>query len=160
MGKIEVKQPEPAGCETARQPVLIIAVGRQRVGKTTLLNVLIEMYRGLGAEIEVWNADLHNRTQRRLLRSSSPLTLARLASIRSLISSLQALAELEGERGHDVVLLRRAHALPEQGGLGVVIGERLGPHPHPRARSRCGGRGRSRSAPAGNGQPPPREFGL
>ena len=46
----------------ARQPVLIIAVGRQRVGKTTLLNVLIEMYRGLGAEIEVWNADLHNRT--------------------------------------------------------------------------------------------------
>ena len=66
MGKIEVKQPEPVGCEPAiaatRQPVLIVAVGRQRVGKTTLLNVLIETYRSLGAQIEVWNGDLHNRT--------------------------------------------------------------------------------------------------
>jgi hypothetical protein len=66
MGKIEVKQPEPVGCEPAnaatRQPVLIVAVGRQRVGKTTLLNVLIETYRALGAQIEVWNGDLHNRT--------------------------------------------------------------------------------------------------
>jgi hypothetical protein len=66
MGKIEAKQPDPAGCEpttaASRQPVLIVAVGRQRVGKTTLLNVLIETYRGLGAQIEVWNGDLHNRT--------------------------------------------------------------------------------------------------
>jgi hypothetical protein len=66
MGKIETKQPEPAECApetaTARQPVLIIAVGRQRVGKTTMLNVMIEMLRAHGAEIEIWNADLHNRT--------------------------------------------------------------------------------------------------
>jgi hypothetical protein len=66
VSKIENKQPGPAGCipvtAAARQPVLIIAVGRQRVGKTTLLNVLIESYRAVGAEIEVWNADLHNRT--------------------------------------------------------------------------------------------------
>jgi hypothetical protein len=66
MGKIETKQPEPAGCApataAARQPVLIIAVGRQRVGKTTLLNVMIETLRSNGAEIEIWNADLHNRT--------------------------------------------------------------------------------------------------
>jgi hypothetical protein len=66
MGKIETKQPEPAGCPpasaAARQPVLIIAVGRQRVGKTTMLNVMIEMFRAHGAEIEIWNADLHNRT--------------------------------------------------------------------------------------------------
>lgn len=66
MGKIETIQPEPAGCApataAARQPVLIIAVGRQRVGKTTLLNVTIEMFRAHGAVIEIWNADLHNRT--------------------------------------------------------------------------------------------------
>ncbi len=66
MGKFETKQPEPAGCEPAtpaeRQPVLIIAVGRQRVGKTTLLNAMVETYREHGADIEVWNADIHNRT--------------------------------------------------------------------------------------------------
>ncbi len=66
MGKIESKPVEPNGCEPAttltRRPVLIVAVGRQRVGKTTLLNVLVETYRRLGAEIDVWNADLHNRT--------------------------------------------------------------------------------------------------
>lgn len=52
---------EPAIAAT-RRPVLIVAVGRQRVGKTTLLNALIEIYRSLGAQIEIWNADLHNRT--------------------------------------------------------------------------------------------------
>ena len=66
MGKIDSTQPEPAKDEatsaSTRQPVLIVAAGRQRVGKTTTLNVLIEMCRALGAWIEVWNADLHNRT--------------------------------------------------------------------------------------------------
>ncbi len=66
MDNIESRQPEVGDCEPAtgiaRQPVLIIAVGRQRVGKTTLLNAIIEIYRSLGAQIEVWNADLHNRT--------------------------------------------------------------------------------------------------
>ena len=66
MGKIETKQPEPEVTEAIevapRKPVLIVAVGRQRVGKTTLLNALTETYRGVGADIEVWNADLHNRS--------------------------------------------------------------------------------------------------
>ena len=66
MGKIESKQPEAVVPDSevtpARQPVLIVAVGRQRVGKTTLLNVLVEKYRSLGAKIDIWNADLHNRT--------------------------------------------------------------------------------------------------
>jgi hypothetical protein len=61
---IDIPLPIPYDSATAatRQPVLIITVGRQRVGKTTVLNVLIEVLRGLGAEIEIWNADLHNRT--------------------------------------------------------------------------------------------------
>lgn len=66
MGKIDTTRPEPNVCPPATtappQPVLIIAVGRQRVGKTTLLNVMIEMFRAHGAVIEIWNADLHNRT--------------------------------------------------------------------------------------------------
>jgi hypothetical protein len=66
MDNFEMTQPEPSGCETAvttiRQPVLIIAFGRQRVGKTTVLNVMIEVFRSLGAEIEIWNGDLQNRT--------------------------------------------------------------------------------------------------
>lgn len=66
MGKIDIAQPETVVCapttSAARQPVLIIAVGRQRVGKTTALNVTIEIFRSRGAEIEIWNADLHNRT--------------------------------------------------------------------------------------------------
>jgi hypothetical protein len=66
MDDFEMTQPEPGervtATNTARQPVLIIAVGRQRVGKTTILNVLIEVFRSLGADVEIWNADLHNRT--------------------------------------------------------------------------------------------------
>jgi hypothetical protein len=66
MDNFEMTPPEKAECEAAtaagRQPVLIIAIGRQRVGKTTMLNVMIEMFRSHGAEIEIWNADLHNRT--------------------------------------------------------------------------------------------------
>jgi hypothetical protein len=67
MGKIDPRQPEslefaPATTAAVRQPVLIIAVGRQRVGKTTCLNVTVETFRAHGAEIEIWNADLHNRT--------------------------------------------------------------------------------------------------
>ena len=63
MSKIDAKQPIPLPTqEEARQPVLVVAVGRQRVGKTTLLNALVEIYRKAGADLEVWNADLHNRT--------------------------------------------------------------------------------------------------
>ena len=42
--------------------VLWVAVGRQRVGKTALLNTAVQYFRGLGSEIEVWNADQQNRT--------------------------------------------------------------------------------------------------
>ena len=66
MSKIDSAQPVPDGKPPSsvpeRQPVLIVVAGRQRVGKTTLLNVAIEVFRSAGAVIEVWNADLHNRT--------------------------------------------------------------------------------------------------
>ena len=45
-----------------RQPVLIIVVGRQRVGKTSFLNTIAQYLRAHGAEFEVWDADKMNTT--------------------------------------------------------------------------------------------------
>ncbi len=46
--------------ETDCKPVLIIVVGRQRVGKTTFLNGLSQYLRGHGATFEIWDADKVN----------------------------------------------------------------------------------------------------
>ena len=45
-----------------RKPVLMIVVGRQRVGKTTFLNALAQYLRGQGASFEIWDADKMNAT--------------------------------------------------------------------------------------------------
>ena len=45
-----------------RRPVVIIVVGRQRVGKTTFLNTTVQFLRTHGGEVVVWNADKLNRT--------------------------------------------------------------------------------------------------
>jgi hypothetical protein len=45
-----------------RRPVLFIGVGRQRVGKTTFLNTLIQALRAQGSDMVIWNADLLNVT--------------------------------------------------------------------------------------------------
>ena len=42
--------------------LLLVALGRQRVGKTALLNTVVQYFRAEGSEIEVWNADQQNRT--------------------------------------------------------------------------------------------------
>ena len=42
--------------------VLVVVAGRQRVGKTTVANALVQYYRGLGCQFEVWNADQQNRS--------------------------------------------------------------------------------------------------
>jgi hypothetical protein len=38
------------------------ALGRQRVGKTAVLNTVVQYFRAQGSEIEVWNADQQHRT--------------------------------------------------------------------------------------------------
>lgn len=48
--------------EDDRRPLLIIAVGRQRVGKTTVLNATIQFLRAHGAEVDVWNGDRQNQS--------------------------------------------------------------------------------------------------
>lgn len=47
---------------TDRRPIVMIVVGRQRVGKTTVLNTTIQFLRMHGGEVVVWNADKLNRT--------------------------------------------------------------------------------------------------
>ena len=42
--------------------LLLAAIGRQRVGKTALLNALVQHCRGLGGEVVVLNADQQNST--------------------------------------------------------------------------------------------------
>jgi len=46
--------------EHDRRPVLIMAVGRQRVGKTVFLNTAVQFVRKHGAKVEIWNADTLN----------------------------------------------------------------------------------------------------
>lgn len=45
-----------------RRPVVIVVVGRQRVGKTTFLNTTVQFLRAHCAEVVVWNADKLNQT--------------------------------------------------------------------------------------------------
>ena len=42
--------------------LLLVALGRQRVGKTVTLSTIVQYFRALGCDIEVWNADQQNRT--------------------------------------------------------------------------------------------------
>ena len=54
--------PDGQDYRSPHKPVLWVAVGRQRVGKTTLLNMTVQYFRALGSEITIWNADQQNRT--------------------------------------------------------------------------------------------------
>jgi hypothetical protein len=45
-----------------RPPLLWIALGRQRVGKTALLNTAVQYFRSRGHRPRVWNADQQNRS--------------------------------------------------------------------------------------------------
>jgi hypothetical protein len=54
--------PESHFSQDGRRRLLLVALGRQRVGKTALLNTIVQYFRAAGSEIEVWNADQQNRT--------------------------------------------------------------------------------------------------
>lgn len=47
---------------TSRPPVLLIAIGRQRVGKTVFLNSIYQIFKEKGADIDIWNADAQNKS--------------------------------------------------------------------------------------------------
>ena len=48
--------------QDGRKPVLLIAIGRQRVGKTTFLNAVGQYFKERGADLRLWNADQANST--------------------------------------------------------------------------------------------------
>jgi hypothetical protein len=54
--------PDGLNSRMDRRRLLWIALGRQRVGKTALLNAAVQYFRALGCQIEIWNADQQNRT--------------------------------------------------------------------------------------------------
>lgn len=43
-----------------RRPILMVVVGRQRVGKTTVVNSIIQKVRESGSDLKIWNADTNN----------------------------------------------------------------------------------------------------
>ena len=45
-----------------RKPVLMVVVGRQRVGKTSFLNALAQYLQERGAEFAIWDTDQMNTT--------------------------------------------------------------------------------------------------
>ena len=45
-----------------RTPILWVALGRQRVGKTALLNSAVQCFREAGNVVRVWNADQQNKS--------------------------------------------------------------------------------------------------
>ena len=54
--------PDGQNLEYRRPPILWVALGRQRVGKTALLNAAVQYFRALGNPVEVCNADQQNRS--------------------------------------------------------------------------------------------------
>ena len=43
-----------------RKPILMVVVGRQRVGKTSVVNTIIQKVREAGGKLQIWNADSNN----------------------------------------------------------------------------------------------------
>ena len=43
-----------------RRPILMVVVGRQRVGKTTVVNTIIQKVREGGGDLKIWSADTNN----------------------------------------------------------------------------------------------------
>src|SRR5271166_282438 len=54
--------PDGLSMPADRPPILWVALGRQRVGKTALLNTAVQYFRELGNPVRVWNADQQNRS--------------------------------------------------------------------------------------------------
>ena len=52
----------PKFSKPGRRPIMTIAFGRQRVGKTALLNAMAQYYRAHRCPVQVWNADQQNRS--------------------------------------------------------------------------------------------------
>ncbi len=52
----------PKISKLGRRPIITVALGRQRVGKTAFLNTMAQYYRERRCPVQVWNADQQNRS--------------------------------------------------------------------------------------------------
>jgi Mrp family chromosome partitioning ATPase len=64
MGKIEKAEPtsDGSGVTVAADPVLLVGLGRGRVGKSTVLRFAIERARNAGRDVIVADGDMRNPT--------------------------------------------------------------------------------------------------
>ena len=91
----------------SNRSLLLTALGRQRVGKTALLNMVVQYFRERGAAIEVWNADQQNRTH-------SLSTFFPDAAVPPSSGLIDGRVWIEGQIVHQ--LGRRTHAVLDAGG--------------------------------------------
>jgi hypothetical protein len=126
--------------QSERRPVLFIGVGRQRVGKTTFLNTVIQAMREQGAEFVIWNADLLNVTYNLPLFHDDVLEppSAQFEDVKSWLEE-RIQDQIEGQYnafldvgGGDTPLSRLVREIPivqtlEKQGIRVVLAHVIGP---------------------------------
>jgi hypothetical protein len=132
--------PKSMKTQSERRPVLFIGVGRQRVGKTTFLNTVIQAMREQGAEFVIWNADLLNVTYNLPLFYDDVLEppSAQFEDVKSWLEE-RIQDQLEGQYnafldvgGGDTPLSRLVREIPivqtlEKQGIRVVLAHVIGP---------------------------------
>lgn len=104
-----------------RRPMLWVALGRQRVGKTVVLSAVAQFFRARGVALEVWNADQQNRSHslsRFFPDALSPGDGGGLADGRDwIMERVDALAAASAEGGGDGAGRARMAVLDVGGGF-------------------------------------------
>jgi hypothetical protein len=132
--------PKSVKTQSDRRPVLFIGVGRQRVGKTTFLNTVIQAMREQGAQFVIWNADLLNVTYNLPLFHDDVLEppSAEFEDVKSWLEE-RIQDQIEGQYnafldvgGGDTALSRLVREIPivqtlEKQGIRVVLAHVIGP---------------------------------
>jgi hypothetical protein len=132
--------PKSVKTQSDRRPVLFIGVGRQRVGKTTFLNTVIQAMREQGAQFVIWNADLLNVTYNLPLFHDDVLEppSAEFEDVKSWLEE-RIQDQIEGQYnafldvgGGDTPLSRLVREIPivqtlEKQGIRVVLAHVIGP---------------------------------
>ena len=123
-----------------RLPILMIVVGRQRVGKTSFLNTTAQFLRAHGAEFQIWDADTMNTTYNmsifhedaRQPRSRDPEDIKAWLEEKFIEQVTERFDAMLDIGGGDTPLARLAQDLPivatlESEGVRVVLVHVIGP---------------------------------
>ena len=103
-----------------RKPVLMVVVGRQRVGKTSFLNALAQYLQEHGAEFAIWDTDQMNTTNNiSVFRTrASPLVRVRNALVPSASRISIRLAAVRPDVGRARKIVRSSWDTMEWSGAG------------------------------------------